>query len=582
MASEELSDIKDSIEKTNQKLVQVIKAIRRLDLRVKKLESHLQILPETIPQPAGAVGGSKSSFEEETKPEEPSKEKTKIEEDIGRTWFNRIGIISIFLGVAFFIKFGLEQDLLGPIGKVAVGIISGFVLIIAGELFDRRQYSSFARSLTGGGFAVLYLTFHAAHSFYGLISLIQSLGLLFIVSILTIVFSIRYNSVLIAAEAFLLGFLVGWIGGVVEYTLSYNILLLLGLAFLVTRREWGYLTLIGLLFVYLTHYSWMIGLDEFSFAEVGYLVAYMLIFNAVALTSKISSKKHEKGEFGELSHYLNSIHQELLVLVNAFFFYLILYYRLGIDYAEYQGLFTLCLGVFYLLLSNITFLKKQQGLYGTHLALFVLFITLTIPVQLDRELVTIGWAIEALVLVTLGVKNNILPLRVYGHFIAAATFFKTFFFDSSTLSEFDSANILGSTRLFAFIASIVVFYVLAKIIQKNKKILSSEEQRLESAYIIMGTILTTLLVGLEVSGKWISVAWSIFAVILLVVGFKVKYQLLRILGLLLLGITIVKVFVYDLASLKTIYRVMSFIVLGLILLVASFSYTKYRDILHED
>jgi uncharacterized membrane protein len=51
---------------------------------------------------------------------------------------------------------------------------------------------------------------------------------------------------------------------------------------------------------------------------------------------------------------------------------------------------------------------------------------------------------------------------------------------------------------------------------------------------------------------------------------------LRIGGLVLLGIAVVKVFLYDLAALESIYRVVSFIALGLLLLVGAFAYQRVR------
>jgi len=67
----------------------------------------------------------------------------------------------------------------------------------------------------------------------------------------------------------------------------------------------------------------------------------------------------------------------------------------------------------------------------------------------------------------------------------------------------------------------------------------------------------------------------------LLTGFGIARRIrgARILGMLLLGITILKVFFVDLSSLQTLYRMVSFIVLGLLLLAVSYSYNRFRNMI---
>ena len=64
------------------------------------------------------------------------------------------------------------------------------------------------------------------------------------------------------------------------------------------------------------------------------------------------------------------------------------------------------------------------------------------------------------------------------------------------------------------------------------------------------------------------------AVALLAIGFARRIAPLRYLAIALFGVTIIKVFVVDLANLETVYRIVSFIVLGVLLLAASFLYQQ--------
>lgn len=68
---------------------------------------------------------------------------------------------------------------------------------------------------------------------------------------------------------------------------------------------------------------------------------------------------------------------------------------------------------------------------------------------------------------------------------------------------------------------------------------------------------------------------------MLTVGIVRRSKLLRVMALALLGLTIFKVFLFDLSSLEKLYRIISFIVLGLILLSVSFLYQRYRQRMAE-
>jgi uncharacterized membrane protein len=77
----------------------------------------------------------------------------------------------------------------------------------------------------------------------------------------------------------------------------------------------------------------------------------------------------------------------------------------------------------------------------------------------------------------------------------------------------------------------------------------------------------------------LSGAWLLYSIILLVIGIWRRIQRIRIIAIILFGITILKIFIYDLSFLQTLYRIFSFIGLGLILLATSYLYHRYRAVI---
>ncbi|MBK9181551.1 MAG: DUF2339 domain-containing protein [Ignavibacteria bacterium] len=77
----------------------------------------------------------------------------------------------------------------------------------------------------------------------------------------------------------------------------------------------------------------------------------------------------------------------------------------------------------------------------------------------------------------------------------------------------------------------------------------------------------------------LSGVWILYGIVVVVIGFLRDVRSIRLGGIALLGLAILKVFLYDLNSLEQPYRIVSFIALGVILLGASYLYTRYRSII---
>ena len=91
----------------------------------------------------------------------------------------------------------------------------------------------------------------------------------------------------------------------------------------------------------------------------------------------------------------------------------------------------------------------------------------------------------------------------------------------------------------------------------------------------VNSMLHTYMDGLRPGG--VSILWSLFGLVLILQGIRKKLRPLRYLGLGLFAIVAWKVFFFDLAQLDSFYRIIAFILLGILALCGSFLYLKYRD-----
>lgn len=106
----------------------------------------------------------------------------------------------------------------------------------------------------------------------------------------------------------------------------------------------------------------------------------------------------------------------------------------------------------------------------------------------------------------------------------------------------------------------------------------------ESSQKLLRIALVTLVAVIALFGlhklvvvEYRTVAWAVAGFVLLALGFTVGERPYRIAGLVMLAFSIVRVIFYDLAKVETIYRILSFLGLGAILLVLAFLYAKNRE-----
>ena len=80
----------------------------------------------------------------------------------------------------------------------------------------------------------------------------------------------------------------------------------------------------------------------------------------------------------------------------------------------------------------------------------------------------------------------------------------------------------------------------------------------------------------------LSILWGLYALFIISFGIWKDRKLLRIIGMSLFGITLIKLFIYDIAHLNTISKVVVFLSLGVLLLIVSFLYTKFKSKINHE
>ena len=96
---------------------------------------------------------------------------------------------------------------------------------------------------------------------------------------------------------------------------------------------------------------------------------------------------------------------------------------------------------------------------------------------------------------------------------------------------------------------------------------------------MVGAVAAVTLFGLRklVSGPLVTVSWAGLGFLLLAFGFAIKERPYRMAGLTAVGFSLLRAVLHDMARVGTVYRILSFIGLGVILLVLAFLYARNRE-----
>src|SRR5215510_10259088 len=88
------------------------------------------------------------------------------EQFMGVKGFAWIGGLALFLGIAFFVKYSFDNNLISPELRVTLGFIAGLVLVVGGAKFAGGRYAVLSQTLSATGIVVLYAVTFACRSVY--------------------------------------------------------------------------------------------------------------------------------------------------------------------------------------------------------------------------------------------------------------------------------------------------------------------------------------------------------------------------------------------------------------------------------
>jgi len=322
----------------------------------------------------------------------------------------RLGVLILFCGVAFLLKYAWDAIHVPPVVRLA-GVAAGGVVLFALGWRLRATRRDYGLSLQGAAIGVLYLTVFAALRIWPVLGAPAAFGLMVALVVACAVLAVRQDALALAV----LGMAGGYAAPILASTgegnhvvlFTYYGLLNVGVAIMAGYRAWRPLNLLGFAATFLVALAW--GMDRYHAGLFGstepFLVFHYLLYVAIAiLFARAQSTAFSRNVDGSL---VFGVPFAAFALQSG----LVAHLEHGL------ALSAVAMGGLYLALA-VALRSRDRARYGmlqtAFIALGLIFLSLAVPLAFSARWTAASWAIEGAGLVWLGLRQQAPLVRAMG------------------------------------------------------------------------------------------------------------------------------------------------------------------------
>ncbi|MDA3855701.1 MAG: DUF2339 domain-containing protein [Candidatus Woesearchaeota archaeon] len=539
----------------------VLEILENQEKRIQNIEKNLNIEPLENTQ----VEAQPSAHENEVILEKPKQYKSNLPNFSFNQVISFIGILGIIIGCISFFFYAVAKDWIGPTAQVMIGVILGLILFVLAFSLEERN-REWSLIVFGGSFFIEFLSIFVGVIVYKVIPEIIGFIVLLLFTAVAIALSIKFNSKIIAYYSLIGGYLIPIITNThseIIFMIMYVLLLNVSLLVLSSRYNWVDLrfTSFIILWVYIVSSFSIYRLESIGFA-LFFLISVFLINNIMPLVYSVLKKEE-----------INAL-DSIIFNVNLLFFAPMLYTLLkkfyNIGMIEF-GFVILLVAFLYLVEILVLKIKLSSKVYmptlysilsGAVITLNLgIFLVLnTINEDFFMVLFLIQWIFFAYM--SKFVEESEFYNIVSNIFLALIAIWYLF------VLRFDEGLLHATLFLFVLLAIIPGFLFLIK--QDINKRINSGLLAI-SIFLILLSVSKYMMFFIDSEAFYnivLSVMWLVYTLIGIIKFDKIKEA--KILFMVLLGITVLKIAFVDLLFLEGAFRIIGFIVFGILLLIGSY------------
>lgn len=511
---------------------------------------------------------------------------------IGQKAFGWVAAILFLFSATFFLRYAYQNNWIGPIGRVGIGELFGAGLVISGCRYLIKGWRRFSSMLMSTGIVVIYLATYSAFGFYQLLPQQHAgmfLAILVMESMLAAVFC---RSSLIGMIAVIGGLMTPLLMQTVHDSYSslflYLLTLNIGVVAASAVQRWRAVASVAFSGTQLIYFGWYQGNyhpEKFAWA-LGFQLSLFAVYLIHSLI--IARRSERSAELEELARFV-------INAVTGF----VAFRALTLEsWSLWIGTSALFFATIYAIVARLimAWRPKDSRLMMTSLAVAIGFIAWTIPVQADARWISLGWTMMAMALWLFGLRISSTILRGMAAALATIALVRVVGFDLPFYIRDPFIPVFNRQALPSLAVGVLLLIAVLKADRYLPK-LSLDEHWGIGITGVCGITLVWLVLSLECHGYFVSrsliggdvelwrwraqlaltVFWILFATALLLLGFRFNRSRLRWFSMGLFGVTVLKLFLVDMANVQQIYRIVAFFILAVVLGLVARGYQRFKQ-----
>ncbi|MCF7902635.1 MAG: hypothetical protein K9M19_04335 [Candidatus Marinimicrobia bacterium] len=540
---------------------QVIDYLKSLDQRISKIEEQMgysvasEPISETEPAPIPINDEMPDSFEF----------------NLGEFWFAYIGIFVLMVGCLLLMSH--------PVSTVhpVIPTITGFLVAVGMYYFGhvwRESYKFIALHLWGAAYILL---------FFATFRLFQSVGMstatipwfqdsaLLLIGILTWMNSIRHKSAYLNVVSLTLVAFAALVINQPVITLTLN--LAVAALFVFTYQRSGRLSVFiyGSLLVYLVHLHWALGnpllgekialVSQYNL-NLMFLLLYTIIFSSALFWFKPEPAENETEADREITLYANALANGLVGAI---------------------------------IYSVFLVLHKLPSIIPAEFTLFAVYFTLAVALwrKIQINIYTITFTLIAFGALSIGVIGATQPPDLYIYLIwqsllvlATAIWFRSKFIVAANffifLLVFARYSAVAGFDGIISISFGIVALISARLLNWQKNRLTIQTELMRNAYLFVAFISIPFTLWKSLPGHFVGLAWLALTVLYYGMGLLLKNGKYRWMAHFTLFATILYILIYATTGFEPTYRILTFVLLGLVLIGLSILFSHFHSKLDSE
>ena len=523
----------------------ILDRLHALERRVALLEAKLDLGPE----PASPPEPAHRTLEEE---------EDAIEQQIGQTWFAQLGIVILSIGLAFLLTFpygGL------PPATPSLGgyLIAGAIIVLAFRW--RASYAHISGYLLGGGISLAYFATLRLSFFTDQPALNDRLLLsaILIVNVaLGFFLAHRAGSTPLVIVSLLLGYAVAlfsdsslflflWVSALAVLAVTYAI-----------RRQWQWMLTLSAACNGVIHLLWFLNIPVLGrHVELAtspfFNIYFVLLYTAIIASGSLWKRESADKSGGALT----------TALVNGALGYALFFLLTVTRFREGLPVSQLIASVVFLTIA-ILFWIRMRSLYSTFIYAMLGYAALSVAIiaQFGTPERFIWLSLQSILVISTAVWFR-------SRFIVVANFIIYLLLFAAFLIAAEEISVIS-------ICFGLVALLSARILNSQRDRLELKTEYMRNAYLGTAFFIIPYALYHTVPSGFVSLSWLAVALFYYLMARVLSSRKYRWMALLTLAITVPYALLVDLTGLDPVFRIISFVILGTVLLVVSVAYSKRR------